>query len=79
MLINLTIAVNIRLLRKAQGLSVDQACKAAGIRRGSWIRLEAAQGNPTLGTLVAVAYTLNTPVTGLIQANEEPPAIPPHQ
>jgi len=70
MLTNLTIAVNIRLLRKAQGLSVDQACKAAGIRRGSWIRLEAAQGNPTLATLVAVAYTLNTPLTGLIQANE---------
>ena len=70
MLINKVLAANVRLIRKAKGLSLHGFCKASGYRNKTICDLEAGRGNPTLSTLTAVAYTLGVDVWELLKQPE---------
>lgn len=52
------LGLRIRQLREAAGLTLDRASSAAGIDLSHWQRIEAAQKNVTVGTLVRVAAAL---------------------
>ncbi len=67
MIINQTLAANIRRLRESQHLGLTGACKESGLTRRQWCDLEAARGNPTLRILSVVAYSLNTDVLTLLK------------
>ena len=57
----------IRRLRKEKGWSQEELAHRAGLRGGPSISVfEAGKGNPTLGTLKAIAAALGTDVTVLI-------------
>ncbi len=48
--------------RTAAGLSQDQLAEKSQITRATIIKMEAGEGNPQLGTLVALAETLEVPL-----------------
>jgi transcriptional regulator with XRE-family HTH domain len=68
------LAVNLRRLRRARGLTVVELARAAGTARATLTQLESGGGNPTLETLYALANALGVPLAGLIA---EPPQVPP--
>jgi len=59
---------NVRHYRLTAKLSVQKAVEAAGMKRLTWIRIEAGKGNPHLSTIEAVAYVLKVPVNALFTA-----------
>ncbi len=69
MIINQTLALNIRRIRDDQHLGLTGACKESGLTRRQWCDLEAARGNPTLRILSVVAYSLNVEVIDLLKPN----------
>lgn len=60
------LALNIRRLRDAAGLSQQRAANTAQIPRPTWANLESGDANPTLGVLTRVAAALNVPVERLL-------------
>nr|MBX2812834.1 XRE family transcriptional regulator [Myxococcales bacterium] len=62
------LAVNIKQLRSARGLSQQQCAAKAGIPRPTWSHLESGEANPTLSVLLKVAKTLSITVEELVQA-----------
>jgi len=60
------LALNLRLLRDAHGLSQLRAAGLAGIPRATWATLEAGGGNPTLAVLLRVASALQVSLDELV-------------
>ena len=60
-------AVRIRARRQKLGLSQAELAKRAGLSRGYLIRVEAAQQDPTLGTLEKLAKALKVKVADLVR------------
>jgi transcriptional regulator with XRE-family HTH domain len=60
------LALNIRRLRDAAGLSQQRAANTANIPRPTWANLESGEANPTLAVLTRVAAALNVPVERLL-------------
>jgi transcriptional regulator with XRE-family HTH domain len=60
------VASNVRALRTARGLSLNELATASGIGKGTLSRIESAQANPTVETLYALADALGVPFGSLI-------------
>jgi transcriptional regulator with XRE-family HTH domain len=75
-----TVAVNIRRLRVARGVSQDDFAVDAGIDRTYVSRLERKLENPTVLVLERIARALDVPITELFkippQGHESPPPLP---
>lgn len=56
---------NIRRARERAGLSVNQACRAAGIPRSTWNAYQSGAAEPSLGRLASIARVLGTTVSAL--------------
>ena len=52
------IATNVRRLRVAKKLTIEAAAQEAGLHTRHWQKVEGAEVNPTLRTLVKIAITL---------------------
>jgi transcriptional regulator with XRE-family HTH domain len=57
------IAVKMRALRKAAGLTLEQLGKKIGISRGMLSRLENNQSSPPIATLAKIAQGLEVPIS----------------
>lgn len=68
------VAVNIRARREQAQLSLSELARRAGISKGALSQLEAAQANPTVETLWALAQALGVPFSDLI-AEPPPPDV----
>lgn len=61
------IGVRIRAERLRQNLTQDPVFLAAGLDRRTFQALEAGSANPTLVTLLRVAYVLDVPLADLMR------------
>lgn len=68
-----TLATNIRRLRRLRDMSSAQLAKSAGIGLATLSGLERGAGNPTLDTLQALSATLGVPVTELLDGATRQP------
>jgi transcriptional regulator with XRE-family HTH domain len=59
-------ARNLRLLRRASGLSQEQLADLAGLDRNYIGKLEREENSPTLDTIEAIALALQVDVENLI-------------
>lgn len=65
------IGLQIRLHRKANGLTVTELANAAGVSAGMLSKIENAQISPSLSTLQTLAAALNLPMSLLFASFEE--------
>ena len=63
---------NVRALRQQRRMTIDALAAAAGVSRGTVIQIETARGNPSIGTLVALAAALRVGVASLVDGDAEP-------
>jgi transcriptional regulator with XRE-family HTH domain len=63
---------NVRALRQQRRMTIDALAAAAGVSRGTVIQIETARGNPSIGTLVALAVALRVGVASLVDGDAEP-------
>ena len=60
------LALNIKQLREARGLTQHQISKVAGLPRPTWANLESGAANPTLSVLMKVATALQVSLEELV-------------
>lgn len=65
--LEMTIAVQVRALRRASGLSVAELATKAGLSKAMLSKIENAQTSCSLTTLAKLAATLDVPVTALFR------------
>ena len=64
------LALRVRALREAAGLSQEDAAERAGIGSRHWQVIESGKGNATIATCVAVARALGVGVDELFSASD---------
>jgi XRE family transcriptional regulator, regulator of sulfur utilization len=69
-----TVAENLRRIRTARGLSLSDLARRAGVAKATLVGLEAGRGNPTIGTLAAIADELGVAVERLV-SDAAPPVL----
>jgi transcriptional regulator with XRE-family HTH domain len=57
---------NLRRLRKAKGLSLDQLAQSSGVSRAALSQIESSKGNPTVGVIWKIATGLDIPFSDLL-------------
>ena len=62
-----TMAMRLKTLRKARGMSQEALAERAGISRTFLARLETARQDPTLSTLEKLAKALKVPIEKLLK------------
>ena len=67
-----TVGRNIRALRRQRRMTIDALAAASGVSRGTVIQIETARGNPSIGTLVALAAALRVGVASLVEGDAAP-------
>lgn len=63
---NETIAKNIRRFRRERGLSLGELSRRTGTSKQTLSRIEAGEGNPTIGTLEAICQGLGSSMAALL-------------
>ncbi len=63
---------NVRALRQQRRMTIDGLATASGVSRGTVIQIETARGNPSIGTLVALAAALRVGVASLVDGDAAP-------
>lgn len=63
---NLLVADNVRRFRLERGLSLGDLARRSGLSKQTLSKLEQGQGNPTVGTLAALATALEVSLRGLL-------------
>jgi len=63
---------NVRALRQQRRMTIDALAAASGVSRGTVMQIETARGNPSIGTLVALAAALRVGVTSLVDGDGAP-------
>ena len=63
---------NVRALRQQRRMTIDALAAASGVSRGTVIQIETARGNPSIGTLVALAAALRVGVASLVDGDGAP-------
>jgi transcriptional regulator with XRE-family HTH domain len=63
---------NVRALRQQRRMTLDALAAASGVSRGTVIQIETARGNPSIGTLVALAAALRVGVASLVDGDAAP-------
>lgn len=66
------LARRVRLLRVDRGMGVTELARASGVSAATLCVLEAGRGNPTMGTLLAVARVLDVTPGDLLAPRPEP-------
>jgi transcriptional regulator with XRE-family HTH domain len=59
---------HVRRFREARGMSVSELARQAGLSKATLSKLEGGAGNPTIGTVAAIAVALRLPLGDLIPA-----------
>ncbi len=62
------LAVNLRALREARGVTQAMGAKTAGVPRATWANLESGDANPTLSVLHRVSVALQVSLEELLAA-----------
>jgi len=62
-----TVALNLKRLRKAAGMTQEQLARRAKLSHGYVQRLEMGRHDPPVSTLRALARALGVPVTRLLE------------
>jgi transcriptional regulator with XRE-family HTH domain len=62
-----SVAINVRRIRQARGLSQSEVARLAGVAKSTLSQLEVGQGNPTIETLFALAKVYGVPLGSLVQ------------
>jgi len=62
-----SVALNLKRLRKAAGLTQEQVARRAKLSHGYYQRLEMGRHDPPLSTLRALAKALGVKVTALLE------------
>jgi transcriptional regulator with XRE-family HTH domain len=62
------LAVNVKQLRDARGLTQQQMARLSGLPRATWANLESGSANPTLAVLHRVAAALQVSIEELLAA-----------
>jgi len=75
--INMTVAYNLRLARKAQGLSLDALARESGVSKSMLGQIERGEVNPTVSVLHRVVKGLKIPFEQLLVEREEPICLMP--
>ncbi|WP_219905314.1 XRE family transcriptional regulator [Actinopolyspora mortivallis] len=72
------IGAHVRFIRNARGLTSAELARRAGISKAALSSIEAGGGNPTIGTLDALAAALALPLADLVNSHgvESPVKIP---
>jgi DNA-binding XRE family transcriptional regulator len=65
--LNALLAKQVRQLRHARGITIEQASEAAGVEPMTWYRLENRRANPTLAVLASVAAVFELTVSELLE------------
>lgn len=60
------VAVNLRTAREAAGMTQEEVAASAGVSVQLIRRIEAGTGNPTLGSLDAIATAVETDLASMI-------------
>ncbi len=60
-----TVGTKIQAIRVQKGMSQEYLANVAKISKNSVVIIESGELNPSLGTLCAIAYGLNVPLTDL--------------
>ncbi|WP_165912853.1 helix-turn-helix domain-containing protein [Tamaricihabitans halophyticus] len=68
-----TLATNIRRLRRLRGLSSAELARQSKVGSATLSGLESGTGNPRLETLIALSATLGVPLTELLDGASRPP------
>ena len=63
---------NVRTLRQQRRMTIDALAAAAAVSRGTVIQIETARGNPSIGTLCALAAALRVGVASLVDGDTAP-------
>ncbi|MER7179687.1 helix-turn-helix domain-containing protein [Streptomyces hyaluromycini] len=66
------IGAQIRLRRTQRGMTSAELARRAGISKATLSNLEAGTGNPTIGTIDALAIALRIPITDLMARDTDP-------
>ncbi len=67
-----SVARNLRRLRSAREMSLDQLASAAGVSRAAVAHIESSRGNPTIGVLFRLAAGLGVPFAELLAIPRDP-------
>ncbi|GHE30047.1 XRE family transcriptional regulator [Streptomyces capitiformicae] len=59
------VGAKIRLRRRQRGMSAAEIARRAGLSKATLSQMEAGKGNPTIGTLDAIAVALRIPIADL--------------
>ena len=62
------LAVNVRRLREAHGLSLSQLGERSGIAKATLFKIERGRTNPTIDTLATIAETFEVTLADLVSA-----------
>jgi transcriptional regulator with XRE-family HTH domain len=62
------VAENLRVRRKARGMSLDDLARTSGVSRAGLSQIETCKSNPTVGVLWRIAVGLGVPFAELIGA-----------
>jgi transcriptional regulator with XRE-family HTH domain len=65
-------AANVKRLRKARGLTMEQAAWSVGMHHTAWGRIEAGERKPTLETVFKLADALEAPPAELFVGIDKP-------
>lgn len=68
-----TIGAHVRRLREQRGVTAAQLARDAGLGKASLSTIEAGRGNPTIGTLSAIARALHLPIADLLAESAQAP------
>ena len=60
------VAANLRRIRTARGLSLNELARQSSVAKATLAQLEAGRGNPTVSTLMSLATHLGVMLTDLI-------------
>ncbi|QKV90776.1 cupin domain-containing protein [Streptomyces sp. NA02950] len=66
-----TVGVQIKVLRKQVGLTLDDLSRRSGVSTGLISQVERGKGNPSFATLVQLAHGLEVPVGRLFHLTEQ--------
>lgn len=63
--------LNLRAIRTARGLTIDQMAEMTGLSRGFLSQIETGKRDPGVGSLETIAQALHVPLISLIDAGSD--------